>query len=67
VATVVNYRSRRGSYRFHRCQCGTEWTVSIHEIDHSLPVSGDEVLDVHQLLADFEGRLNELTDPPGPA
>jgi hypothetical protein len=29
-------------------------------IDRTVPVSGDELLDVHLLLADFEGKLTEL-------
>jgi hypothetical protein len=31
-------------------------------IDRTRPVSGDELLDVHLLLADFEGKLTDLFD-----
>jgi hypothetical protein len=30
------------------------------QIDRTSPVSGDELLDVHLLLAQFEGKLTEL-------
>ena len=59
---VVNYRSHSGSYRYHRCECGTEWTERVPHVDRSVPVTGDELLDVHLLLAEFEGRLTDLID-----
>jgi len=31
-------------------------------VDRTVPISGDEVLDVHLLLADFEGDFTELID-----
>jgi hypothetical protein len=31
-------------------------------VDRSVPVSGDEVLDVHLLMAEFQGGLTELID-----
>lgn len=34
-------------------------------IDRSVPVSGDELLDVHLLLAEFEGKLTDLFDRSG--
>jgi hypothetical protein len=63
---VVSYRSHSGSYRFHRCDCGTEWTERMAQVDRTAPVSSDELLDVHLLLADFEGRLTELIERPNP-
>ena len=59
---MASYRSQLGSYRYHRCDCGTEWTERIPHVDRSEPVSGDEVLDVHLGLAKFNGRLTELID-----
>ena len=59
---TVNYRSRSGSYRYHRCECGTEWTEQVPHVDRSVPVTGDEILDVHLLLAGFEGGLTDLID-----
>lgn len=59
---MVSYRSTTGTYRFHRCECGTEWTERMAHIDRTRPVSGDELLDVHLLLADFEGKLTDLFD-----
>ena len=62
---MVSYRSHSGSYRFHRCECGTEWTERMAHIDRSVPVSGDELLDVHLVLAEFEGKLTDLFDRAG--
>ena len=62
---MVSYRSHSGSYRFHRCECGTEWTERLGHIDRTQPVSGDELLDVHLLLADFEGKLTDLIERSG--
>jgi hypothetical protein len=64
---VVSYRSQSGSYRFHRCECGTEWTERLAHIDRTVPVSGDELLDVHLLLAEFEGNLTDLIERPSPS
>ena len=61
---MVSYRSSRGSYRFHRCECGTEWTERLAQVDRNAPVSGDEILDVHLLLATFDGKLTELIERP---
>ena len=58
TARVVSFRS----HRYHRCECGTEWTEPVPRIDRTVPVSGDELLDVHLLLADFEGKLTDLID-----
>jgi hypothetical protein len=32
-------------------------------VDRTAPVSGDELLDVHLALADFEGKLTDLIEP----
>jgi hypothetical protein len=64
---VVSYRSHHGSYRFHRCECGTEWTERTAHVDRTVPVSGDELLDVHLVLAEFEGRLTDLIDRSQPS
>jgi hypothetical protein len=31
-------------------------------VDRTAPVSGDELLDVHLVLADFEGKLTDLIE-----
>ncbi len=31
-------------------------------VDRTIPVSGDELLDVHLTLAKFEGKLTDLFD-----
>lgn len=63
TARVANYRTNSGSYRYHRSDCGSEWTERLIDVDPSEPVSGEEVLDVHLLLAGFDGRLTDLIDP----
>ncbi len=62
---VVSYRSHSGSYRYHRCECGAEWTERMALVDRTVPVSGDELLEVHLLLADFEGKLTDLIERAG--
>lgn len=64
AASVTTYTSPSGSYRFHRCPCGLEWTERLEGFDRGAPVSHDEVLDVHERLARFEGGLNELLGVP---
>jgi hypothetical protein len=59
---VVSYRSHSGSFRYHRCDCGTEWTERLTHVDRTRPVTGDELLDVHIALAEFEGKLTDLID-----
>jgi len=34
-------------------------------VDRTVPVSGDELLEVHLLLADFEGKLTDLIERAG--
>jgi hypothetical protein len=58
VATV--YRSPQGRFVFHRCDCGVEWTERLEAVDPTEPISGDEVLEVHEVLALFEGSLADL-------
>ncbi len=36
-------------------------------VDRTVPVSGDELLDLHLLLAEFEGKLTDLIDRAGTA
>ena len=59
---MVNYRTHSASYRYHRCECGTEWTERMTLVDRTAPVSGDELLDVHLVLMDFEGKLTDLIE-----
>jgi len=64
---IVSYRSSSGNFRFHRCECGVEWTERMTAVDRTLPVSGDELLEVHILLASFEGKLTDLFGRAGTA
>jgi hypothetical protein len=59
---VVKYRSHTGEFRFHRCECGTEWTERLARVDRTQPVTSDELLDVHILLADFDGKITDLVE-----
>ncbi len=59
-ATVTFYRSLHGTYRYHRCPCGMEWTEHDPHPDLSSPVTGDEVIEVHVHLKEFHGTLRSL-------
>jgi len=59
-AAVYVYRSHTDRYLFHRCECGSEWTVHQTDVDPTEPVSSDEVIEVHKRLAKFEGSIEEL-------
>jgi len=63
-AEATVYRSPVAEFVFHRCPCGREWTERRAGIDRSEPVSTDEVIEVHQCLAAFEGPLSELLSAP---
>jgi hypothetical protein len=57
-AEVMTYSSINGTFRFHRCECGVEWT------DHeplemvSMPVSADVVKQFHEECHDFRGSMD---------
>ena len=59
-AAVYTYRSHTDRFLFHRCDCGTEWTEHLTDVDPTDPVSSDEVIEVHRRLAKFEGSIAEL-------
>ena len=60
AAAANSYRSHNGRFVFHRCDCGAEWTDRLEAPDPAEPVTSDEVLEVHERLAHFEGQLAEL-------
>ena len=59
-ATTVTFSTARVRYLFRRCECGGEWTERLPVVDRTIPVTSDEILDVHARLSDFEGPLDEL-------
>jgi hypothetical protein len=59
-ANAFSYSSSLVRYVFRRCGCGQEWTERQPMVDQTRPVTFDELLDVHERLAGFEGPLNEL-------
>ncbi|MFI5283024.1 MAG: hypothetical protein ACHQ0J_07830 [Candidatus Dormibacterales bacterium] len=61
-ASIYTYRSAADRYVFHRCECGTEWTEHLADVDPTEPVSSDEVIEVHKRLAQFEGSIAELIE-----
>lgn len=63
AAASYIHQSNVATYVYHRCECGAEWTESRPCVDRSEPVSTDEVLEVHQSLAAFEGTLRDLVAP----
>jgi hypothetical protein len=60
LAAVTSYRSINGTYLFHRCECGMEWTEHVTSVDQTQAVTGDEVIDVHAHLKAFHGSIREL-------
>ncbi len=60
AAAVATYRSHENRFVFHRCECGLEWTEQFSDVDRSSPISGDELLAVHQVLLSYEGSLPDL-------
>lgn len=60
AAAVSIYRSPAGRFIFSRCECGAEWTQRLQALDPTEAISIDEVLEVHEQLARFEGSLAEL-------
>lgn len=59
-ASAASYSSSTARYVFHRCECGSEWTERLDQVDHSEPVSTDELLEVHERLAEFSGSIQDL-------
>jgi hypothetical protein len=57
---VVSYRGSRASYRYHRCDCGEEWTERLSRIDRAEPITGDELLDIHLTLARSDLVLTDM-------
>jgi len=54
------YRSLNERFIFHRCACGNEWTEQEASVDPRDPISGDEVLKVHECHASFDGSISQL-------
>lgn len=54
------YRSSSGVYEYRRCECGQEWTDRVASVDHTSPVTSDEVLEVHERLVAFGGSIADL-------
>ena len=59
-AAVSSFHSQASLFTFHRCECGLEWTEHTVSVDRSQPVTTDEVIEVHERMARFEGPLSEL-------
>lgn len=59
-ATVTIYRCLHGTYRYHRCLCGMEWTEHDPRPDFASAVTSDEVIEVHEQLKEFHGTLRLL-------
>jgi hypothetical protein len=59
-AAASTFRSQASLFTFHRCECGLEWTEQSVGVDRSQPVTTDEVIEVHERMARFEGPLSEL-------
>ncbi len=63
-AHFVIQRSIDRRFTYYRCECGREWTIT-EAIDNVLePVTANEVIEVHERLAKFEGSFRELLGLP---
>jgi hypothetical protein len=60
AATTVYRSSQKGRFIYHRCECGIEWTEHQVSVDPSEPISSDELLEVHEQLAGFDGPISLL-------
>src|SRR5437870_4684548 len=58
-AAIYTYRPRTDRFLFHRCECGTEWTEHKTDIAPTDPATSNEVTEVHNQLATFEGSIAE--------
>jgi hypothetical protein len=63
-AVAMTYRSQSALFTFVRCECGREWTERRDGFDPAAPISGDEVIEVHQLLRRFRGPISEMLGMP---
>lgn len=63
-ASTAVYRSQTAVFTFRRCACGREWTERRDGFDPADPISGDEVIEVHQTLRRFKGSIAELLQLP---
>lgn len=59
---VVQRTSKLRLLHYRCTECSREWTVREDSLDLGEPVSIDEVLDVHRLLAD-DVAISELFQP----
>ena len=59
-AATRSFASAQGRVVFHRCECGLEWTERLSHANLGDPVSSDELIEVHQLLARLNGPLTQL-------
>jgi hypothetical protein len=56
-ALVTRFSSITGTYSFHRCACGVEWTERVANPDGPEPACRDVVLEAHQHFKDFHGLV----------
>lgn len=63
VADIHTLAAGEARRAFYTCPgCGFEWTQAWRSIDKGERISGDELIGVHEALADFEGRLTDLLE-----
>jgi hypothetical protein len=52
---LTTFRSISGTYQFHRCPCGMEWTEHLPFSGIPLPPNGERVMEFHQHLRTLRG------------
>lgn len=60
-ALVTRLSSITGTYSFHHCACGVEWTERVANPDGPEPACRDIVLEAHRQFKDFHGLMRMLT------
>lgn len=65
-STVTTFRSVSGTYLFHRCPCGIEWTehVAVPEIPPA--TNGPAVREFHEHVHAFHGAMRQEEARPAP-
>jgi hypothetical protein len=56
---VTSFRSISGTYLFHRCPCGIEWTERMAAPEQPPPSSGTVVREFHEHFHAFHGAMRE--------
>jgi hypothetical protein len=60
---VTSFRSISGTYLFHRCPCGIEWTEHVAAPELPSSTHGPAVREFHEHVHAFHGAMREAPRP----